>query len=251
MALFGFGRSDNLYFPGCFSSAFLEKKVENYRKILKKLDIDFKIQKDFLCCGGFFDESGYEKQLRKSARDNNESFSKEGFKKIIVNCSLCFNTFKSYKTLIPIFDFEVEHILSTILNQLHVNKEAIKNYVAEDLVYYDSCYLARYSGMTKQPREILQLMGYKVIELPKNHEETICCGSCGGLPITNPELANAIAQKFIKTLVRKGIRRLVTADARDYKHLADNIKELNLTPEQFEVIEISDLICEGLGIKKE
>jgi Fe-S oxidoreductase len=252
MGIFGFGKSENLYFPGCYSSAFLNNKIENYRKILKKLDIDFKIQKssDFKCCGGFLDEAGYEKELRKTAKTNNEDFVSSGFKKIITNCPLCYNTLKNYSSLVPEFNIKVEFILITILEKLRQNKNLVKNFFADSIAYYDSCYLSRYNNLSDSARELLSILGYKTIELPYNREETLCCGSCGGLSITNKELSDKIAVRFIKMLSQKKIKRLVTADPRAYIHLKENLEKLNLSKE-IEIVEFSEIIAEGIGIKKE
>jgi len=253
MAFLGLGKSDNLYFPGCYSSAFLEKKVEQYRKILKKLKIDFKIQKqsDFRCCGGFLDEAGYDKQLRKTARENQEYFEKKGFKKIITNCPLCCSMLKNYKEIVPNWNLEVEHILVTILNKLKENLDTPKNYFSEPVAYYDSCYLARYAGITEQPRELLNMLGYRIIDLPNMNEETLCCGSCGNLPATNKELSMKIAKDFIRMLQRKGIKKIVTGDSRDFKHLSEALLSLNISDNEINLVEISDLICDSLNIRKE
>jgi Fe-S oxidoreductase len=251
MGLFGFGKSENLYFPGCYSLAFLKNKVENYRKILKKLDLDFKTQKEDDCCGGFFEEAGYEKELRKLAKNNNEDFISKGHKKIITSCPLCSFTLKSYKTLIPDYTIEVEFILLTILSKIRENKNLVKNYFSDSIAYYDSCYLSRYLNFIDEPRELLNLLGYKVIELPYNKEETLCCGSCGGLNNTNKQLADSITLNFIQMLKRKKIKRLVTADPRADIQIKEMLLKLNIAKEDLEILEFSDLICDGLGIRKE
>jgi len=248
MGIFGFGRSDNLYFPGCYSKAFLEDATINYVKILKKLDIDFKIQKDERCCGGFLDEAGYDKQLRKTAKDNREFFNDKGFKKIIVSCPLCYYNLKNYKDLMPDWNLEVEFITQTILAGLKKQETRNINYFSEPIAYYDSCYLGRYSNLTEEPRELLKLLGYTIVELPKNREETLCCGSCGNLPETNPELSNKIAINFIKMLLRKNIRKVITVDARAYNHLKKNLENLKIGQEKIKLQEFSEAICEALGL---
>jgi Fe-S oxidoreductase len=250
MGLFGLGKSENLYFPGCFSYAFLENKIENYRKILKKLDIDFKLSKDY-CCGGILDELGYEKELRKLAKENNEKFSDSVLKKIITSCPLCCNTLANYKSQTPDFNVQVEFILVTILNKIQDNRHLVKNYFADSIAYYDACYPARYLNTISEPRELLGYLGYKVIELPYNKEETLCAGSCGCLSENNPELAEKIVVKFVKMLQRKNIKKLVTADPRAYVHLKNILAKLNISSEEIQIIEFSDIICDGLGIKKE
>ncbi len=249
MALFGFMDKSILYFPGCYSSALLKNKVENYRKILKKLDINFWMpkEKDFLCCGGFFDEAGYEKQFRKLARDNFTMLAKLGVRKILASCPLCCTIFsEGYKEVLHDWNIEVEYVLETILKKLLEDNNFIKNYSNQDIAYYDSCHLGRYSKIHQQPRDILKLFGYRIIELPDAKEETICCGSCGNLPYANPELSKKIARSFIESLKRRRIKKVITADARAYGHLKENLAEAE--EEQLEVIEFSDAICEALGI---
>lgn len=253
MALFGlFGNSETLYFPGCYSSAFIKEKVENYKRILKKLGVDFDIQKDEVCCGGFLSEQGYDKQLRKTAKENNIQFKDKKIKKILVNCGLCYSTIKSYKEIVPDWNLETKHVISEILDALKATNERVKSFSSNpEIVYYDSCYLARGESFFEQPRELLKLLGYKVIELPQNKEETPCCGSCGGLMHTNKELAENIAFKFIKMLKRKKIKRIVTSDPRAYFHLKESFEKLGIKDNEIELLELSDVICDSLGVKRE
>ena len=79
----------------------------------------------------------------------------------------------------------------------------------------------------------------------------MCCGSCGSLPITNQELADDIAFNFIRMLRRRKIKRLVTADARAYQHLKENFRKLGVANEEIELIDFSEIVCDGLGLKKE
>lgn len=249
MAFFGFGKSENLYFPGCYTERFAEKSIDNYKRILKKLDIDFKVQKSFKCCGGFLDEAGYEKDLRKLARENSIEFKEKGYKKIITNCPLCCVTLKNYRDMIPEWDIDVEHIIITILNKLRENNDFTKNLFSDSFAYYDSCYLARYLNIINEPREILQKLGYNLLEFRKNREETICCGSCGGLMHTNPDLSEEIANNFIKMLKRSGIKKIITADVRDCVHLRKNLLKSGIGEDEIQVIEFSEAVCNGLNIK--
>lgn len=205
MGIFGFGNKEIIYFPGCYSSSFLSSKIENYKKILKKIGIKFSTienSKEIACCGGFLEEAGYHKELRKIAKANFNLLKEKKIKKIITSCPLCYLTLKKYKELLPNFDIEVEFIISTILNAIREDEKLIKFSFYEPLTYYDSCYLSRHLEFLEQPRELLRLFGYNLGELNYNKEETLCCGSCGLLSETNTELSNKICQNFIKQLKR-------------------------------------------------
>lgn len=247
MALFGLIDRSTMYFPGCYSSAFASEKIENYKRILKKLDIKFWVS-DMVCCGGFFEENGYDKNLRKIVRENFDFLTKKEVTKIITSCPLCYNLFKSYKNLMPDWNIETSFILSEILNKLKEGGR-IKNHYYENVAYYDSCYLGRYSNITDEPREILKMIGYRIIELPKNKEETLCCGSCGNLPVTNSHLADKIAINFIQRLKKLKIKKLIVADNRAFQHLNKSLIGLGIKPEDLQILEISDIICDGIGVK--
>lgn len=252
MALFGIGKKEVIYYPGCYSSAFLKSKIENYKKILKRIGVSFFVPDniDMVCCGGILGEAGYERQLRKLAKENASFLEKKGIKKIITNCPLCLQTFKRYNEILPDFKIETEFILSTIINAIRDNDKLIRVSKFEPIVYYDSCYLSRYSDYTELPRELLRLLGYTLVEIPKyNREETICCGSCGNLPLTNPNLAEEIALKFLKKILKLKLKRIVTADIHSYHHLNKILNKYNI--KDITLIEFSDIICDSFNITKE
>jgi len=252
MAIFGLFKREIIYFPGCFSSAFLESKIENYKKILKKIGISFDIPKtkEMLCCGAILEQAGYEKQTRKLAKENASFLEQSSIKKIITSCPLCFNHLKKYKEMLPNFNTEIDFIISTILKSIKENDKLIRNSYYENIVYYDSCILGRYENYIEAPRELLRLFGYNVHEIQNyNREETLCEGSCGNLSITNPELSEEICLNFIKKLLKLKFKKITTADPAAYKHIQDTLRKFNI--KDIQLIEISDIICDSLGIKKE
>ena len=57
----------------------------------------------------------------------------------------------------------------------------------ENLTYQDNCYLGRLFGIYEEPREVIKILGGKIIEFEKNKEEAICSGACGGVYENFPE----------------------------------------------------------------
>ncbi len=253
MGIFGFGSKETLYFPGCYSSAFLPNIIENYEKILKKLDIEFTTTSDFICCGGLLDECGYEKQFRTKARENMEFFKTKATKKIITSCAMCFKVLSAnYKEMLPDWNITVEPIATSILNKLKQDQSYIKAIFYEPVIYLDSCYLGRYSGIYDQPREILSLLGYKLIEMRHTKEESACDGSCGNLKYTNPELSKKIANTLINKLVKQAkkynVKKVVVCDSRIYKNLKENMEQRMIG--EIELYEMSEVVCDALKIKR-
>ena len=48
------------------------------------------------------------------------------------------------------------------------------------VTYHDPCYLARYNRITEAPRALIEATGAELVEMPRNGENTFCCGAGGG-----------------------------------------------------------------------
>jgi len=248
MGLFGLGEKEIVYYPGCYSQAFLKDKVQNYKNILNRLGVQFSSPDNLPCCGGCLIELGYEKQARKIARDNLSFFTDKKTKKIITNCPLCLQTFsQEYKKMLPDWDIKSEFIFSIIHEKIKNDNDLVKYFSNEKIIYYDSCYLGRHLNIHNEPREILKLLGYNLVEMYKTKEETICCGSCGQLDVTNSELSKKIALNFLHQIQNNNVKKIITADPRAYWHLKKIIDSEKLN---IQLIEFSDILCDALDIEK-
>lgn len=247
MTLFDFWRSDILFWPGCYSLATNKDASHNYRRVLRKLGIKTTMTDKIPCCGGIIIDAGYDKEARKLARENLGTLRDRGITSIITSCPLCYKTFsKTYKQMLLEWSVKTDFVLSVVLKKLEENPKLIKkqaDITRSRVVYRDSCQLGRVMSIYEAPRKILKLLGYEIVELPNNRENSLCCGTCGNLQFTNKELANKICQDFIKQLKKINANRLVVADSFEYQHLKENLKDSGI-----EVVEFSDILCEALGV---
>lgn len=240
-----FKKTDNLYYPGCMTYYKYKQNLELYKSIFSKLGINVVLNENFICCGLPALEAGYEQEAWKLARKNYESLKENFIKRIITNCPACLKMFsQDYPELLPDWDIEVIDVWKLILNKVVKKPRLIKNKGEEIIGYHDSCYLGRYCRVYDTPRQILELIGYVIEEIPDNKENSMCCGSCGGLVIVNPELANKIARQRLLQAKRKGIKKLVVASMKNYNLLKKNAEGLNI-----EVLELSEVLAKALGIK--
>lgn len=240
-----FTKSNVLYFPGCTTFFKFKENFELYKKIFNKLGIDFREIDKKICSGLPALEAGYEKDARKIARRNFEIFKEEGISSIITNSPGSYKIFlEDYEKMLPDWNIEIKNVWELILERLERKPRLIKFKAMEMATFHDSCYLSRYCRIYDEPRKILELIGYQIKEMSDSKMNSICCGSCGGLPRTNPELANEVARQRILQAKRAGVKKIIVASMDNYALLKKN------SGTGMEIVELSDVLALALGIKK-
>ena len=128
--------------------------VENYVKIFKSLKIDFFMLSDLGCCGAIARDNGYADDF-ESLKFNNVNLLKEKkVKHIVTNCGNCMQTFALE------YGIRTQHasqVIAEFLNKLPVKHEG-------EVSIYDSPNLLIY----EEPRQILDSLGFDVIDLERN-----------------------------------------------------------------------------------
>ncbi len=239
-------KSNVLYFPGCIAYFKDRREFELWKNIFLKLGINFKLVEKKVCCGLYALQAGYDYEARKLARKNLEIFKEEKVEKIIVPCPACYKMFtQDYKNYLPDWNIETLNIWKTILEKIRKKPELIKNKINEEIGFVDSCYLGRYSDIYEEPRQILELIGYKIKEFKDNKESSMCSGSCGGLVITNHSIANKSAKEKLLQAKRIGIKKLLVCSYEEYELLKRNSTETGI-----EILFFSEVLGNSLGIKK-
>lgn len=123
---------------------------------------------------------GEEGLFEQLVEQNMEAFGKAQFKQIVTTDPHSFNTLKNEY---PQFGgkFEVKHYTVTLLKLIEEGKLTIKNKLSHyKVTFHDPCYLGRYNGGFAAPRKLLELLGVEFVEMPRNCENSFCCGAGGG-----------------------------------------------------------------------
>jgi len=186
-----------IYFPGClpyYDAAFGNLDVEGTEiaraavKILNHLGIVPVVLENERCCGHDPYWQGDMDTFRKLAELNLETFLQSGAKRIITTCPECAYTLKTtYPEQVGDHGLEVLHITELLADDENIKKLIQKNGVETDPVtYQDPCRLGRFMGIYQQPRDLIQDLGYELIEMGHSAQTSICCGTscwtnCGQL----------------------------------------------------------------------
>jgi Fe-S oxidoreductase len=92
----------------------------------------------------------------------------------------------------------------------HCASSSIDHSVPEKIAFHDPCYLGRYRNVYEQPRAVTALAG-ELVEAPRNHERSFCCGAGGGLSFLGEETGDRVSHVRAAELAATGAHTIATA----------------------------------------
>ncbi len=174
---------EHLWFVGDTAS-FDERVIPNTKmvaRIFNQAGLDFGIMyQSESNAGNDVRRVGEEGLFEQLVEQNIEAFGKAQFKQIVTTDPHSFNTLKNEY---PQFGgkFDVKHYTAVLAKLFEEGKLTVKNPLSGyKVTYHDPCYLGRYNGGFSAPRRILQMLGVEFNEMPRNCENSFCCGAGGG-----------------------------------------------------------------------
>jgi Fe-S oxidoreductase/nitrate reductase gamma subunit len=153
------------------------------------------------------------------------------------------------------------HTLNTLRNEYpeHGLDKPVKHYteVLADLIesgelevgslnrrvtYHDPCYLARYNRVTDAPRRVLRALGCDVVEMPRNRENSFCCGAGGGrIWMDDSDLEVRPSEDRIREAALVEVDTFVVACPKDFTMYSDAVKTTDFG-DQMEVVDVIELV---------
>lgn len=174
---------ENLWFVGDTAS-FDERVVPNTKMVARVFQcagLDFGIlYQNESNAGNDVRRVGEEGLFEQLVEQNLSAFGKSQFKRIVTTDPHSFNTLKNEY---PQFGgkFDVKHYTVVLVKLVEEGKLTIKNKLSQyKVTFHDPCYLGRYNGGFTAPRKLLELVGVEFNEMPRNCENSFCCGAGGG-----------------------------------------------------------------------
>jgi L-lactate dehydrogenase complex protein LldF len=89
-----------------------------------------------------------------------------------------------------------------VLQLLEANPKLVdRNRMSLKIAYHDSCQSLRQLGLKREPRRLLELAGYEVVDLP---DIANCCGFGGTFSLEWPEVADRLTQWKLDAIAKTG-----------------------------------------------
>jgi len=180
-------RFELLFWVGCWG-LYDDRSVETTRATLQVLDhcgVDYRVLGEGeVCCGENYRRMGNELQFQMNAQTNLELLGSVSFDRLMVTNPHCHQVFgKDYQDFVPEgwhgLPFEVVSVEEEVARLVRWHGLPSRPEVGR-VAYHDSCFYGRYNGIYEEQRALVQAGGGQLVELPRNREQSFCCGAGGG-----------------------------------------------------------------------
>jgi Fe-S oxidoreductase len=186
--------------------------VAAFKQVMDAARVPFGVLDEEPCCGHHSRRQGEESQFQDLARRSLELLSQNGVHRIVTPCPHCLHTLKrEHSQFNGHLETQIVHhsqLISRLIedgNLRPLRKQLIR------ATYHDPCYLARYEGISREPRSILGAAGYSLTELPHNESRTLCCGGGAAGFAREQKTGQRLDQPRRKEILASGADVLVTA----------------------------------------
>jgi Fe-S oxidoreductase len=187
------------------------------------------------------------------AEENIRTIEKCDFKRILTTDPHSYNTLKNeYPQVGAKWDVSVLTHHSQLLNHLFESGGLRPDKKLDYRVtYHDPCHLGRYNGVYDAPRKLLKALGLTVVEMPRNRDNSFCCGAGGGRIWMN-ELRGEGCQRPSENRIDEAVSLsdidyFVVACPKDVTMFEDAIKTSGHQG-KIKLREISEFVAEAMNI---
>jgi Fe-S oxidoreductase len=180
--------------------------IADFARVMQHLGTTFGVLKKEKCTGDPARRLGNDLVFQTMAEFGLKALETAKVQKIVAICPHCVRTISNDWREYGIAP-EIEHHSEFMAR--HKDRLPQQN-SGESIVYHDPCYLGRYRDVYEEPREIVAMAG-ELVEAPRSHERSFCCGAGGGLAFLGEEKGERVSHVRAAELVGTGAQIVGTA----------------------------------------
>ncbi len=214
--------------------------IADFARVMRHLGTSFGVLKKEKCTGDPARRLGNDLVFGTLAEAGLKAFETAKVQKIVAICPHCVRTIATDWREYGIAP-EIEHhseFMARFADRLP------KQDTGDSIVYHDPCYLGRYQDKYEQPRAVVALAG-ELMEAPRHHERSFCCGAGGGLAFLGEEGGTARVSHVRATeLAATGAKTVGTACPFCNTMFRDALSAVSEAPPQ--LLDIAQLTARAL-----
>jgi Fe-S oxidoreductase/electron transfer flavoprotein alpha/beta subunit len=170
------------------------------------------------------------------------------FQRIITTDPHSYNTIKNeYPSLGEVAP--ITHYSNLLADLLRSGRLKVKKPLNKRVTFHDPCHLGRLNGGYDAPREVLALIGAELVEMPRNRDNSFCCGAGGGriwIPDT-PGTEKPSENRVHEAASLGGIDVFVTCCPKDLVMFED-ARKTGGHEKDFVVQDLAELVAEAIEL---
>jgi Fe-S oxidoreductase len=170
------------------------------------------------------------------------------FEEIVTTDPHTLNSLKNEYFVGEDFQPKISHYAEVLEEKLTSGELKIGKKLGYTVTYHDPCYLGRYNGIYDAPRRVLELLGCRIVEMPRSRDRSFCCGAGGGRIWMEEEgIKDRPSENRIReALALDGAEVFVVACPKDLTMYRDAVKTVG-AEEKLQVKDLIELVEEALA----
>ncbi len=181
--------------------------ITDFARIMDHLGTTFGVLRKEKCTGDPARRLGNDLVFQTLAEQGLAAFETANVKKIVSICPHCIRTIATDWRDFGVAP-QIEHHSEFLAR--HKHRLPQDNWKSGSVTYHDPCYLGRYQNIYEEPRTIVEQNGF-LVEAPRNHERSFCCGAGGGLAFLGEEKGGRVSHTRARELAATGAQTIATA----------------------------------------
>ena len=144
----------------------------------------------------------------------------------------------------------IAHYTSILAAMLEDGRLKVTGPLGRRVTLHDPCHLGRLNGNYDEPRRVLELIGCELVEMPRNRDNSFCCGAGGGrIWMPDPPGKEKPSENRMHEAAALGeIDAFVVCCPKDMTMFEDARKTSGHDGE-FEVKDLAELVAEAIQLK--
>ena len=242
-----------LWYVGDFASfnQNCQDTTRKFAEVLTASGVDFGIMgKKEKSAGNDVRRTGEEGLFEQLAEQNIENIELSEFEEIVTTDPHTYNTLKNeYPKLGG--DYTVQHYSTLLLELIESGQIQLSKKLDITSTFHDPCYLGRYNGIYDAPRRLMEQCGVELVEMPRNRENSFCCGAGGGQVWLqeHADITQRPSEQRIEEAVGLGVGTFTVACPKDMNMYSDAVKTSG-SEGSMEVKDIIDYVVEAMDLSE-
>jgi Fe-S oxidoreductase len=221
--------------------------IADFARIMDHLGTTFGVLRKEKCTGDPARRLGNDLVFQNLAESGLATFAAQRVTKIVAICPHCVRTIATDWRDFGIAP-QIEHhseFMARHKSLLPSPATGNQQPVTGTIVYHDPCYLGRYQNIYDEPRAVIEQQG-TLVEAPRSHERSFCCGAGGGLAFLGEEAGERVSHVRARELAATGAKTVATACPFCNTMFRDALTALSPETAPPELLDIAQLTARAL-----